>query len=104
VKNIILTKINLAKKGWKGSVLCEFYGGREDMNHLFFECPMAKYNWSVASCALGIGTKPENFYDLCQNWLQKFTGHDRTVVMLYISFAVEFMDDKKCILFSTEIP
>jgi mannosylglycoprotein endo-beta-mannosidase len=82
VKNRILTKINLAKKGWKGSVLCEFCGGNEDMNHLFFECPMAKYNWNVASCALGIGTKPVNFYDLCQNWLQKFTGRDRIVVMV----------------------
>jgi hypothetical protein len=77
VKNRILTKINLAKKGWKGSVLCEFCGGNEDMNHLFFKCPMDKYNWNVASCALGIGTKPVNFYDLCQNWLQKFTGRDR---------------------------
>jgi hypothetical protein len=52
------------------------------MNHLFFKCAMAKYNWSVASRASDIGTKPENFYDLCQNWLQKFTGRDRIVVML----------------------
>jgi mannosylglycoprotein endo-beta-mannosidase len=82
VKNRILTKMNLVKKGWKGNVSCEFCEGKEDMNHLFFECPMAKYNWSVASRASDIGTKHENFYDMFQNWLQKFVGRDRTVVML----------------------
>jgi hypothetical protein len=82
VKDRILTKNNLAKKGWKGSILCEFCGGNESINHLFFECPLARFNWSVASCALGIERNPENFYDLCQNWLQEFFGVDRVVVML----------------------
>jgi hypothetical protein len=37
---------------------------------------------SVASCALGVESKPESFFDLCQNWLRKFTCKDRVVVML----------------------
>jgi hypothetical protein len=82
IRDRILTKNSLAKKGWKGSILCEFCGCNESINHLFFECPLAKYNWSVASCAFGVESKPESFFDLCQNWLQKFTGKDRVVVML----------------------
>jgi hypothetical protein len=54
VNGRILTKNNLAKKGWKGSILCEFCGGNENIIHLFFECSLARYNWSVACCALGI--------------------------------------------------
>ena len=31
------------------------------MEHLFFSCPLAKYPWNVASVALGINAKCENF-------------------------------------------
>jgi mannosylglycoprotein endo-beta-mannosidase len=52
VRDRILTKHNLVKKGWKGgggvlahrSILCEFCGCNESINHLFSECPLAKYN------------------------------------------------------------
>jgi hypothetical protein len=82
MKDKILTKNNLATTGWKGSILREFYGANENTNHLFFECPLPRYNWSAETCALGIKTKRENFSDLCQNWLQKFSGRGRVVVML----------------------
>ena len=40
-KNKILTKVNLAKRGWQGSVDCPFCGLAESTNHLFVTCQFA---------------------------------------------------------------
>jgi hypothetical protein len=35
IKNRVLTRDNLKKKGWKGNDLCEFCDNLESQNHLF---------------------------------------------------------------------
>jgi hypothetical protein len=40
----VLTKNNLAKRGWKGDSNCEFCGDKESLNHLFIDFPLAKLN------------------------------------------------------------
>ena len=82
IKNRILTKDNLSKKGWKGAKFCEFCDCEESVNHLFFSCSLAKFLWNIVGCALGSQRAPMSFFDLCQNWLSSYTGKDRVVVLL----------------------
>jgi hypothetical protein len=43
VRNKILTKDNLKKRCWIGSLNCCFCGVDESIDHLFFKCPIAQY-------------------------------------------------------------
>jgi hypothetical protein len=48
-KNAILTKDNLAKRNWKGDKSCRFCNMDECINHLFFDCSLARYTWSLVA-------------------------------------------------------
>jgi zinc-binding in reverse transcriptase len=41
-KNIILTKVYLAKRSWSGNHSCSFCDEEETVDHLFVTCPMVK--------------------------------------------------------------
>ena len=43
--NAILTKDNLIKRHWVGSPTCYFCLENETIDHLFFQCPVAKITW-----------------------------------------------------------
>jgi hypothetical protein len=58
-KGVILTKDNLAKRQWKGCTRCCFSSEHETIQHLFFDCPMARLMWFAISVTFGI-TKPTN--------------------------------------------
>jgi hypothetical protein len=45
-QNRVLTKDNLAKRGWTGSQNCVFYNGSETVDHLFLTCPVAAAIWT----------------------------------------------------------
>src|SRR5664279_1582390 len=45
-QNKVLTKCNLAKRGWQGSVNCHFCGEPETVDHLFVTCPYISLLWS----------------------------------------------------------
>ena len=44
-QNIILTKVNLIKRGWQGDITCHFCGGDETVDHLFVSCPYILQIW-----------------------------------------------------------
>ena len=50
----ILTKSVLLRRGWKGNGDCMFCSNAETIDHLFFECPLARYAWSVVRCAFNL--------------------------------------------------
>jgi hypothetical protein len=62
-KGVILTKDNLAKRQRKGCTRCCFCSEQETIQHLFFDCPMARLMWIAISATFGI-TKPANFANL----------------------------------------
>ena len=66
LQEVILTKDNLQKQNWKGSDSCAFCTDKESVNHLFFECPTAKFVWSLIAYALGANCRPSIFY---QYWV-----------------------------------
>jgi hypothetical protein len=41
-KKVILTKDNLLRRNWQGNTTCVFCDKEESIQHLFFECPLAK--------------------------------------------------------------
>lgn len=49
----ILTKDNLAKRNWQGDMRCSFCQEQESISHLFFDCTMAKYTWSMVAMVMG---------------------------------------------------
>ncbi|WVZ95347.1 hypothetical protein U9M48_041127, partial [Paspalum notatum var. saurae] len=42
VRGVVLTKDNLAKRQWKGNLKCSFCNANETIQHLFFECHVAR--------------------------------------------------------------
>ena len=99
IKDRILTKENLKKKGWKKVEMCEFCDDHETTEHLFFSCPLAKYMCTVSSIALGINHAPKIFLDLYDRWFSGFVGKDRTAIILgavAIFWAVWKTRNKSC--------
>jgi hypothetical protein len=56
----ILTKDVLLKRGGKCTKNCLFCGKEESINHLFFACPLARYNWNIVSCVIGLKCQFDN--------------------------------------------
>lgn len=53
-RGAILTKDNLKKRSWKGSLKCSFCNQNETIQHLFFHCYLARAVWRVIFIALNI--------------------------------------------------
>lgn len=85
IKNKILTKDNLYKKGWrKGDIKCQFCDNIETVQHLFFECPLAKFLWNIVSCSLNL--KPvSNIQDLFGVWLLSYGKGMKTLMVVGVA-------------------
>jgi hypothetical protein len=46
-RKVILTKDNLLKRNWNVNKSCCFCDAKESIQHLFFECPLAKLIWRI---------------------------------------------------------
>jgi hypothetical protein len=64
LKNSILTKDNLLKRGWTGNDQCQFCSEKETVNHLLFGCGLAKLAWQVVLCAFHLNRPPDRVEDL----------------------------------------
>jgi hypothetical protein len=53
-KGVILTKDNLAKRKWRGSLKGCFYNADETIEHLFFGCHVARNIWNLIFITFGI--------------------------------------------------
>jgi hypothetical protein len=69
-QNVILTNDNLVKRKWKGSNSCVFFNENESSQHLFFNCPTAKYVWSLIAYSLGVHCRP-NSWNQYWIWVQR---------------------------------
>ena len=58
--NVILTKDNLIRRHWVGDPICKFCTTHESIDHLFFQCPVAKTTWRVISICIGANDIPRN--------------------------------------------
>jgi hypothetical protein len=46
-KGVLLTRDNLIKRKWKGESKCCFCNNNETIQHVFFECHVAKFAWNA---------------------------------------------------------
>lgn len=54
----ILTKEILQHSGWKGDTCCQFCGLEETIDHLFVQCPLARFLWNIVTCAFNLPPLP----------------------------------------------
>jgi hypothetical protein len=75
-KGVILTKDNLAKRKWQGSLKCCFCNSLETIQHLFFDCPLARSVWNVVYITFGV-RPPVSFAHLLGSWVRSFPAKIR---------------------------
>jgi hypothetical protein len=81
---VVLTKDNLVKRQWKGCTKCCFCDVSESIQHLFFDCPMAKLVWEILSLTFGI-RMPSDVGNLFGPWLQSFSKKQRNRVVVGVA-------------------
>ncbi|WVZ81339.1 hypothetical protein U9M48_028728, partial [Paspalum notatum var. saurae] len=57
-RRVLLMKDNLAKRNWNGNLGCCFCNANESIQHLFFDCRVAKFLWRVIFMSLGAAAVP----------------------------------------------
>jgi hypothetical protein len=67
-KGVVLTKDNLVRRHWKGSLKCCFCNLEETIQHLFFDCQMARIMWRIVQVSFNI-TPPGNIPHMFARWL-----------------------------------
>jgi hypothetical protein len=67
-KGVVLTKDNLAKRKWKGSMKCVYCNCNETIQHLFFQCEFARFIWRIVELVSGL-KPPQSVSHLFGHWL-----------------------------------
>ena len=80
-KGVTLTKDNLVRKNWKGSVKCCFCNLSENIQHLFFDCPMARFVWRTIFIALNIAP-PRDFQNMFADWLGNIDAKFKRIIWM----------------------
>jgi len=68
-KGVLLTRDNLINRKWKGESKCCFCIKNESIQHLFFDCHVAKFAWNAVFFYFGIQT-PTSVTHLLGSWLR----------------------------------
>jgi hypothetical protein len=68
-KGVVLTKNNLAKRRWKGSLKCCYCNMDESIQHLFFNCPYARLVWKIIQVSFNISPLL-NMHHMFNGWVQ----------------------------------
>jgi hypothetical protein len=84
-RKVILTKDNLIKRNWNGNDSCCFCVNDESIQHLFFECPLAKLIWRIIHMTFGL-EPPKNTAHLFGNWLKGIPKKDLIQIRVGILF------------------
>jgi hypothetical protein len=74
-RKVILTKDNLARRNWNGDKYCCLCDNKESIQHLSFECPLAKIIWRIIHMTFGLAP-PKNVLHLFGNWLKSIPKND----------------------------
>ena len=67
-KGVVLTKDNLACRQWRGSTKCCFCSLDEIIQHLFFDCQMARIIWRIVQASFNISPLVSIFH-MFNGWL-----------------------------------
>ena len=78
-RGVILTKDNLARRNWKGSMLCCYCSYKENIAHLFFNCFSASLLWRIIHTTFGL-SRPNNVNHMFGSWLCGLTKSCKSLV------------------------
>ena len=73
---VILTKDNMLKRNWHGSLKCCFCNHDKTIKHLFFKCQFARSIWSIIQIASTL-YPPTSVANIFGNWLNGIDKRDR---------------------------
>jgi hypothetical protein len=94
----ILTKDNMLRRNWHGDPSCYFCSLPETMDHLFFECPVAKVVWGIIAMCLAQDDRPISYRQFWQ-WIPKaLSGGEKFHMfgLLAICWAIWKSRNKAC--------
>src|SRR6266508_5303118 len=80
-RGVVLTKDNLAKRNWQGDLTCCFCHKSETINHLFFECRLARSIWTILQLATE-KKQPESVEHMFGGWLYDLDINLKPVFLL----------------------
>jgi hypothetical protein len=84
-RGVILTKDNLAKRGWKDSLNCSFCNQNETIQHFFFDCYLARNIWRIIYFALHV-ERPISINHLTRNWVaNKGTSYNNKKLLVGVA-------------------
>ena len=69
-RGVLLTKDNLARRNWLGHKGCCFCTYNESIQHLFFDCQLAKSLWRIVFMSIGL-SPPRNTAHLFNLWVRQ---------------------------------
>ena len=96
--NAILTKDNLIRRHWVGDPICQFFTTHESIDHLFFQCPVAKTTWGVIGIWIGANDIPRNIHQY-KTWIKKWLpggGHVYTSGCAAVCWAIWKCRNRAC--------
>lgn len=100
VTKIILTRDNLLRSGWKGSKCCVFYGQDESIDHLRFQCSLARLVWSFFfKCVFDLRTITDSlnvWFGVLIFFLQKIAKKCYSWCLHHL---LDHLEMQKCIVF-----
>jgi hypothetical protein len=79
-RGVVLTKDNLIRRNWKGSKTCAFCSHPEIIQHLFFDCHVAKFIWRAVQSAFNIDI-PISVMHLFNDWANGMGPHMRKCLL-----------------------
>jgi hypothetical protein len=80
-RDVILTKDNLAKRSWNGSVKCCFCRKDEIIKHLFFECQLGQTTWNIVQITTNLYL-PCSISNMFNSWLREINKDLKQLVLL----------------------
>ena len=83
-RGVTLTKDNLIKRNWKGCAKCCFCNSNETIQHLFFDCHVARLVWNIISIAFGIQT-PSSVSNMLGPWRRSFPRKQRKTILIGVT-------------------
>ena len=81
LKNSILTKDNLVRRGWTENEYCHSCCQKGTIDHLLFHCGLARFIWQVFLCAFGLVRPPDGADDMAGTWINSFPEAQRKLVL-----------------------
>lgn len=85
LRNSIMIKDNLIRRGWTSSRACPFCGLDESIDHLFMKCSLARMLWNIIKCTFNLFVIPDNADALLNTWLKSFHPDEKHLVFTGVS-------------------